>query len=64
MEKAAVNSVVDFSGTKSDAMLNTGVKIVLVSVALIFKGVGNSIDEENIVSLNRAFNGSDCIILK
>lgn len=37
MENSAVNFVVDFSGTKLDVMLNSGVKIVLVSGALFLK---------------------------
>ena len=45
MENSAVNFVVDFSGTKLDVMLNSGVKIVLVSGALILKGVGYSMNE-------------------
>ena len=57
MENSAVNFVVDFSGTKLDVMLNSGVKIVLVSGALILKGVGYSMNEVNPVSLKWAFNG-------
>ena len=58
MENSAVNFVVDFSGTKLDVMLNSGVKIVLVSGALILKGVGYSMNEVNPVSLNELLMGN------